>query len=206
MFNLTDIMIGIFTFLIMVASFVVISKLKLDSKAICVAGLVVSASIVLSFLVHIPIGFNDASIGLSCIPIILLAFIYSPALAMIAGIVTAILSAFLVPSWAPVHPMQILVEHYVTFAALGFAGVFGSDKKYKIILGVLIAYLIKIAAHVFSGYLFFGMYAPEGMSVWRYTLVYNITSKGIEALVVVVIMWILPVEGIKKIVRSGNKR
>lgn len=204
--NISNIIIYGFTFIFIISSLLFLKKFKIDARTICACGLASAATIILSLTIRVPIGINDASISFSTIPILLLAMIYGVPTGMVAGIITAILSVFLVPGWAPIHPLQFPVEHYVCFVALGLAGVFGTDKRYKIMSGVLLAYIFKITAHVLSGYLFFGSFAPEGMSPWRYTLVYNITSKGIEVVLVTIIMGLLPINAIKKSITGGHSR
>lgn len=203
---MTEILVGIFTVVFIIITAFMMSKVKIDTRTICACGIASAATIILSMLVKIPIGINDASISFATVPIIVLSLIYGTPAGMLAGVVSAILSVFLVPGWAPVHPLQIPVEHYVCFVSLGLAGLYGVDKKYKVMLGVITCYIFKIIGHVLSGYIFFSEYAPEGMSAWKYTIVYNCTSKGIEVVLVVIIMSILPVYAIKKAIVGGKNK
>ena len=64
--------------------------------------------------------------------------------------------------------------------ALGLSGIFGVNKRYKIILGCFIASMICVFSSFVSGAVFVGEYEPNGMNVWLYSFIYNYSSIGIE--------------------------
>lgn len=95
----------------------------------------------------------------SPVPLLLLAILWSPKLAIVSGWGCGILSLFLVPAWQPVHWGQIFAKHLICFSGLGYAGCFGNDKRWKVLCGILLASVIKICSHTLWG-------------AWGYSLAY----------------------------------
>ena len=51
---------------------------------------------------------------------------------------------------------------------------------------------LNVTCHVLSGVVYFGSYAPEGMSPWVYSLVYNLLTSGIEGAFSIAVVLLLP--------------
>ena len=132
------------------------------------------------------------------IPLMLLALIYDYRLAFLSGWVTGILVIFLIPVWQPVHWAQLFVEHLVCFSCLGYAGIFGSQKRGQILVGMLLAVFLKFWGHVLSGVIFFSQNAWDGWGAWGYSLAYHLSSKIPEAALTMVIVSLLPLNTMKK--------
>ena len=101
---------------------------------------------------------------------------------MWSGFIAGILNLFLDPYI--IHPIQLVMDYPLPFAALGLAGLFPNRPMIGLVLGTAGRYVI----HVLSGAIFFGAYAPEGMNPWIYSLGYNasyIVPNGIIAIVVI---------------------
>ena len=54
-----------------------------------------------------------------------------------------------------IHPVQFFLDCLFGPMALGFACIFGSEKKYKIILGALFAVTLSVFSYFVSGVVFF---------------------------------------------------
>lgn len=172
--------------------------IKLKARDLAVGGMIAALTIVFSFAVRIPLPTGSTVTPLAAVPIMLLAVVYDEKLAMLCGWITGILVIFLLPSWQPVHWGQVLVEHLVCLSCLGYAGIFRTGNKPKILGAMSIALSIKVVGHILSGVLFFSAYAPEGMSPWVYTLTYNLSSSIPETGIAIAIMLVLPLNSIKK--------
>ncbi|OON92204.1 MAG: thiamine transporter, partial [Candidatus Epulonipiscium fishelsonii] len=135
---------------------------------------------------------------LSVTPAMILAILYGPHAGIWVGLLSGCLVMILLPGWVPIHPLQVFVEQFGALGALGYAGILGSDKKSKIILGCLLAVVINVSFHIFSGVLFFSMNAPEGVSAWAYSIPYNIGSMGVEGILSVILISLLPLQKLKK--------
>ena len=128
----------------------------------------------------------------STTPRMLLAVVCDRRLAFVSGWVCGILAMVLIPAWQPVHWAQIFVEHLVCFSCLGYTGIFGTDKRWKILCGGILAIFIKFWAHVFSGVIFFSQNAWDGWGAWGYSLAFNLSSRLSEGILSILIVSVLP--------------
>ena len=123
--------------------------IRLTARDLCLGGIVCAMTLVLATIrIPLPTGSN-ITCG-SWIPLMLLALLYDYRLSMLSGWVCGILAMVLIPAWQPVHWAQIFVEHLVCFSCLGYTGIFGTDKRWKILCGGILAIFIKFWAHVLT--------------------------------------------------------
>lgn len=177
--------------------------LKLNAKNLALGGLVCALTLILaSFMIPLPTG-SAITCG-SWIPLMLLAAVYDYRLAFVGGWVCGILSMILIPAWQPVHWAQIFVENMVCFSCLGYTGVFGSDKRWKILCGGVLGISLKFWAHVFSGVIFFSQNAWDGWGAWGYSLTYHLSSKVPEGIVSLTILMLLPLGALKKAAKGDR--
>ena len=172
--------------------------IKLKARDLAIGGMIAALTIVFSFAVRVPLPTGSAVTPLAAVPIMLLAVVYDEKLAMLCGWLTGILVIFLLPSWQPVHWAQIPVEHLICLSCLGYAGIFHTVNKLKLLGAMVIALSIQVIGHILSGVLFFSVYAPEGMSPWVYSLTYNLSANIPEAGIAIAIMLLIPLKSIKK--------
>ena len=127
-----------------------VRKVKLDVRSICSAGVICALTVVLAGIrIPLPTGSN-ITCG-SWIPLMILALVVDARLAMVTGWVCGILVMLLIPGWETVHWAQIFVQQLVCFSCLGYAGIFGWEKKWKVLCGTGLAVLIRIIGHILSG-------------------------------------------------------
>ena len=86
-----------------------------------------------------------------------------------------------------VDPIQALLDYPVAFGALGLAGIF---RKYPLV-GVAVGISGRFLAHFVSGFVFFAIYAPEGMNPAVYSAIYNGSYLLVELVVSGFIMYII---------------
>ncbi len=177
---------------------------KLDVRSISYAAIIIALTLVLASIM-IPLPTGAMITAGSWIPLMVLAIVVDYRLAFIAGWICGGLAMIMIPAWQPVHWAQIFVEQFVCFSCLGYAGIFGSEKKNKVLIGIIIALVIKFFGHVISGVIFFSQNAWDGWSAWGYSLAYHVSSKIPEGIVSTAIVLVLPIENLKKLVsRKGN--
>ena len=165
---------------------------KLDARALCLGGVICALTLVLaSIRIPLPTGSN-ITCG-SWIPLMLLALVYDHRLAMLTGWVCGILAMILIPGWQAVHWAQIFVQQLVCFSCLGYAGVFGTDKRWKMLCGMALAVFIRCCGHVLSGVIFYSQNAWDGWGAWGYSLAYNLSSRLPEGVLSILIISLLPV-------------
>ncbi|MDY0396206.1 energy-coupled thiamine transporter ThiT [Virgibacillus halophilus] len=127
---------------------------------------------------------QGGSISFAMIPIFIVAFRWGLKGGLTAGFLWGILQ---IPFGGYVLvPLQGLIDYAVAFTVLGFAGIFaakikdavkhGNKKAYftYIMLGVLLGSILRMAAHLIAGAVFFAKFMPAGWNnIWIYSLVYN---------------------------------
>lgn len=146
----------------------------------------VGAALALSMirLVRLPQG---GSIGIDMLPIFLLAFRRGGKVGLMGGALFGLLKLITDPF--VIHPVQLLLDYPIPFAALGVAGFFRND----ILTGVTVGTTLRYVVHVISGVVFFAEYAPEGTPALLYSLLYNGSYLLPEAVLVAVILYLLQV-------------
>jgi thiamine transporter len=186
-----------FVLLYYAAAIYLVRGVKLNVKNLCICGVMIAMTLVLeSIYITLPTG---ATISLcSPVPLLLLAILVDDRLAIISGWVCGVLVLFMIPEWRLIHWGQFFVEHMVCLSCLGFAGVFGTDKRWKILCGILLASGIKFTGHLLSGVLFFSQYAWEGWGPWGYSLVYNLSQNVPLCVLSGIIVLALPLKSLKR--------
>ncbi len=171
--------------------------IKLGVKNLCIGAATCALTIILaSIMIPLPTG-AVITCG-SLLPIMILSLVYDKKLAIACGYVCGALALILIPVWQPLHWAQVPLEHLICFSCLGYAGFFKGDKKYKVLLGILMAVLIQLFAHTISGVIFYGENAWDGFGVWAYSIVYNFTSRIPEQAISALILLAIPMGRIKK--------
>ena len=177
--------------------------IRLTARDLCLGGIVCAMTLVLATIrIPLPTGSN-ITCG-SWIPLMLLALLYDYRLSMLSGWVCGILAMILIPGWQAVHWAQIFVENMVCFSCLGYTGIFGTDKRWKILCGGVLGISLKFWAHVFSGVIFFSQNAWDGWGAWGYSLTYHLSSKVPEGIVSLAILMLLPLGALKKAAKGDR--
>lgn len=180
-------------------AFFAIRHMRFSTRNLCLSGIVVAMTLVLeSIRIPLPIG---ATISLlSPVPLMLFAIVADYRFAIVTGWVCGILAMLMVPGWQLVHWGQFFVEHMVCFSCLGFTGVWGADKRYKIVCGMILASGLKIAGHLLSGVVFFSQNAWNGWGAWGYSLIYNLSQNLPLCILSGIIVMLLPLKAMKQAV------
>ena len=88
----------------------------------------------------------------------------------------------------------MLTDYIFAFGALGLSGIF-HGKKQGLVKGYLLGVLGRYFFTFLSGMIFFGSYAASyGMTAPVYSLIYNGSYIGMEAVITIVILFLPPVE------------
>ncbi len=136
----------------------------------CSAAMALAVVTSLIRLASLPFG---GSITLfSMLFIVLIGYFYGAQTGILTGVAYGILQLITGPYIYT--PVQVLLDYPLAFGALGLSGLFHNVRH-----GLPIGYIVGVAGryffHVVSGYVFFGMYTPEGISPLVYAIVYNLT-------------------------------
>lgn len=180
-------------------TFYLLRGLKLRTKDITLCGVMIALTLILESI-RIPLPTGATMPCFSIIPLILLAVVCDYRLAFLSGWVCGILGILLIPEWQPIYWAQVPVEHLVCFSCMGYAGIFGSDKRWKIFCGILLASALKLCGHTLSGVLFFSQDAWKGWGAWGYSLVYNVSQNVPLCILSAVVVLALPLNSMKRAV------
>lgn len=150
------------------------TKMQWTTKEVTTAALCIGLSFLLSFirLFHLPQG--GSVTPASMLPLLGFAYIYGFRKGVLAGIVYGLLQMMQDPVF--LYPLQVLLDYILAFGALGLAGVAGR----RLTLGIIYGCAGRFVCQFLSGWLFFGMYAPEGTPAWLYSLGYSGSICAIE--------------------------
>ena len=167
-------------------------KNTMKKKILCIAeGAVIIA---LSYVVELLCVWLNAISGLSALlvfggtitvsalPIVYYSYRRGAAWGVGVGLVYSLMQmllGFYVPPantwWA--LALCVLLDYVVAFSVIGLAPVFakpfGKKRLAGYCVGAAAVNVLRFAASFLSGVILWGSYAPEGMNVWVYSLVYN---------------------------------
>ncbi|MFD2446995.1 energy-coupled thiamine transporter ThiT [Bacillus sp. CGMCC 1.16607] len=189
---------------------------KLSLIALIEASFFAAFAIVLDLLPSIKPTPN-ISISVAMIPIFILAFRWGIRVSLISGLLWGILQIVMGDAWIAT-PVQAFIEYFIAFACIGFAGLFhhliqkelnsGNKKKALswIVTAIFVGSLARYFWHFIAGVIFFGEYAPEGMSPVLFSLSVNgVTMLG--AFVLCSIVAVLLVSTAPRLIKvTGNTR
>ena len=194
---------AVFAVVYLLATLGLCRGVKLDARALCLGGVVCALTLVLaSIRVPLPTGSN-ITCG-SWIPLMLLALVYDYRLSILTGWVCGLLAMILIPGWQAVHWAQIFVQQLVCFSCLGYAGIFGTDRRWKIVAGTTLAVVLSVLSHIMAGAVFFAQYAWDGYGPWAYSILANLSGHGTEGLLTILVVAFLPISRLRRAVKAGG--
>ena len=138
------------------------------------------------------------------IPLVLLHYVEA---GILAGLIWGLLHFILGKVWY-LALSQVLIEYILAFVSMGLAGIFTvpfqnalvKDNKGRALFyatgGAVLAVFVRYFWHFIAGFIFWGSYAPKGMSPYWYSFTVNGTA-GILTLIFVVLALtiIIPTQG-----------
>lgn len=178
--------------------------LKCTTRNLCICAIIIALTVVLEYI-YIPLPTGATLPIASMAPLMLLAILCDYRLTFLSGWVCGVLALFLIPGWTPVHWGQFFMEHMICFSCMGYVGVFGVDKRWKICCGILLASCIKLVAHTLSGVLFFSQNAWDGWGAWGYSAIYNISQNVPLCILSAVVVLALPLKTLKKMIQTNQE-
>ncbi|MDJ1477826.1 energy-coupled thiamine transporter ThiT [Bacillus sp. LS15-K4] len=140
---------------------------------------------ILPLSIKLPTG---GSISFAMIPIFIIAYRWGFKMAFLGGLIWGLLQ-IVVGDAIIVTPIQVLIEYFVAFAFIGFAGLFyrpiqkalltsnENNEGKKVIGYIIVATFVgsfaRYFCHFIAGIIFWGQYAPKGQSAVLYSLIVN---------------------------------
>jgi thiamine transporter len=127
---------------------------------------------------------QGGSISIAMIPIFLMSFRWGVKGGILSGFLLGLLQFIL--GFSQIYTLlQGIIDYAIAFSVVGLAGIFASQVKASlsnnnrrkwvtfVLLGTFLGSALRYLAHVLSGIVFFGEYAPKGQPVAVYSLLYN---------------------------------
>lgn len=188
----------ILTIGIFIISVKTLSGFKFNAKSMAIIAIMAAITLLLNMIKLVPFPQGGGFSLLSILPIMILSIIFGVREGLLCSIVVAFLLAIFKP---PIFPLQLPLDYFGSMMAIAFTPMFGTKKKISLTLGATVAGLLSIMFSVLSGVIFFGQFAPEGMNVWKYSIGYNFLGYGIEVLLSIVVLNLLPMKNLKKILK-----
>lgn len=152
-------------------------KMSLTTKALVYGALCAAMAFVLSYIRIYRWPQGGSITPASMLPLFVYSYIFGPAAGIAAGSAYGLLQ--LIQDPYILHPIQVLLDYILAFAALGLAGF----ARNNIGLGTLIGGFGRFFCSFLSGVIFFGSYAPEGMSPIIYSLYVNALIIGTDTVI-----------------------
>ena len=165
---------------------------KISTRVLISVALMLALTFILQQikLFHMPQGGSVTPGGM--IPLILISLRYGMKIGAMAGFMFGLIEMIIDPFI--VHPIQILFDYPLPYMSMALAGLL-KDHRF---ISVVIAFDARFTCHFISGVAFFGSYAPEGMSPFIYSAIFNATYLIPELIISLVILKLLPLDRLFK--------
>jgi len=143
--------------------------------------IMISLATILSRIIVFQMPNGGAITAASMVPLVIISFRHGIKWGMFTGFTYSLLQMLLKFDAPPTKTflsflIVILLDYVIAFTVIGSAFLFGKPFKNKTIsiaVGVLSVTSIRFLCSYLSGIIIWGSYAPEGTSVWYYSLTYN---------------------------------
>ncbi len=165
---------------------------KFSTKQLVYAAAAIALAMVTSMIKVFSLPMGGSVTLLSMLFIVLIGYWYGPVVGLAAGAAYGLLQFVIEPYFFTLP--QVIVDYPLAFGALGLSGFFRDSKN-----GLTIGYLVGVIGRFFfaflSGWIFFGSYAGDyGMAAPVYSIAYNGSYLGAEALITILIINLPPVK------------
>lgn len=168
-----------------------VKSIHADTMSLTISAVLIAVSFVLSNIRLFSMPQGGTVTPFSMLPIALCAYLIGTRNGVMAGMALGLVNLIVNPF--VVHPLQLLLDYPLAFAALGAGGPLRNTKA-----GLPLVYIVGIAGRficsTLSGVIFFGSYAEgTGLSPLLYSAVYNGTYIGAEGVITLLVILLPPV-------------
>jgi thiamine transporter len=170
------------------------SKRVFSTKIIAEIVVFVALATVLSHIKIFSLPQGGSVTAGSMVPILWLALRRGPKIGLFSATVYGLVQ-FAVDIPYIAHPLQVVLDYPIAFGMLGLAGFFQN----RPFLGVNLGIIGRFLAHFISGFIFWAMYAPEGMNPVVYSALYNGSYMLPELAISIYIVYLLQESKVLKI-------
>lgn len=164
---------------------------KLSAKQLVFCAISIALGTILSEIRIIDFPWGGSATLLSMLVICLPGYFFGLGAGLMTGVAYGVLQLLVDPY--VIFPIQLVMDYFLAFGALGLSGLF-ANTKHGLLKGYLVGILGRYVFTVLSGWIFFAEYAWEGWPVLPYSLVYNGIYIFAEAAITLVILALPPVQ------------
>ena len=165
-------------------------KIKFTPLLMTQIALSVAISAILELIVLFKFPQGGSVTLAAMLPIIIMSYTYGPQIGILTGFLVGVVNLFMGPTI--IHPLQTLLDYPLPYMLVGAAGYIKNNRY----LGAIFGNTLRLLMHILSGVIFFAEYAPKdmqsGFSLWKYSTIYNGSFLGIELIILLVIMALIP--------------
>lgn len=162
---------------------------KFSTKSLVFCAISMALATVTSFIKFVDLPMGGSLTLFSMFFICFTGYLYGAKVGIITGVAYGLLQLVIDPY--VVHPAQLIIDYPLAFGALGLSGLF-SEKSNGLVKGYIVGVIGRYICHFVTGFIFFGIYAPEGMNAILYSLTYNATYI-VPELILTLILLAIPV-------------
>lgn len=158
---------------------------KFDTTAMVSSAILVALAIALNQIIIFRMPQGGSVTAFSMLPIVICAVFFGLRRGLMAGMCVGLIDLIFNPY--VIHPIQMILDYPLAFGALAFSALLFNKNT-----GIIPAYLFGVTGRyictVLSGIVFFGQYAPEGFNAITWSLWYNVTYLGAEAILTTLVL------------------
>lgn len=181
------------------------SKKLFSTKQLVFCAMALALGFATSYVKLIPMPWGGSVTLCSMLFVTLVGYWYGPKIGIIAGFAYGILQFVQDGGTYILSPMQACMDYIFAFAALGASGFF-YKKKNGLMIGYIVAILLRGVFHTIGGYLYWMEYMPENFPqslAIIYPICYNYAYIIAEGIITVIIMMLPPVKNALNIVKKN---
>lgn len=160
---------------------------KLSVKSLTYSAIAITLALILSQFKLLRMPQGGSITPFSMLFIVLIGYWFGPLSGILAGVTHGLLQLVIDPY--VIHPLQLLMDYPFAFGALGLSGFFRKDPN-NLVYGMFAGAFGRFLFSFLSGYIFFGMYTPEGFNPVAYSAAYNIAYIGGEMFLTMLILMV----------------
>lgn len=164
---------------------------RMTARQLAFSAMAIALAMITSFVKFIQLPMGGSVTLFSMLFITLIGYWFGIGAGLTSAVAYGLLQLIVDPYILSVP--QMLVDYIFAFGALGLSGFF-RNRKYGLWTGYIAAVIGRYFFATLSGVIFFGAYAPSNFpNPLVYSLVYNGSYLGLEALLTLIVMSIPPV-------------
>ncbi|MCR4989933.1 MAG: energy-coupled thiamine transporter ThiT [Lachnospiraceae bacterium] len=172
------------------------AKRLFSTKQLVFSGVALAIAFVLSFIKVIDMPWGGSVTLCSMLFVTIIGYWYGPAIGLVTALAYGVLQFVQDGGGYILSPMQVAFDFILAFMALGVSGFF-NKKKNGLIIGYIIAILLRGLMHAIGGYIYWMDYMPDNFPknlAVIYPILYNYAYIIPEGVITVVLLLISPVK------------